>query len=169
MELHWGNGAPFVCKSPFCTLLFKYCCCYCSFLIPLLLVFSKLLSQSRVSAVVPLSSEGNRGRGASYLEFKLKSLREKSALCKENIKMRSTQIRPWENCSKAKLGSLLSLHHSSSISQLPWQWAEASGLVKGRFVGHHRDSHTDAGSSCFPLHSNLCLSSSGGWASTGSP
>lgn len=64
-----------MCKSHFCTLFFKYCCHYCLFLIPWLFVVSKL-SHPRVSVFVPMSPEGNRGRGAAYLEFKLKSLKE---------------------------------------------------------------------------------------------
>lgn len=53
----------FVSKSPhfFIHLHYQYCCCYCSFLIPLLLVFSKLLTQPIVSAFVPFSSEGCEG------------------------------------------------------------------------------------------------------------
>lgn len=54
--------------------------------------------------------------------------------------MRLTLILPWENCRKAKLASRLCTQHSPSILQFSWQWAEKSGLVKGRFIGHRTAS-----------------------------
>ena len=54
--------------------------------------------------------------------------------------MRLTLILPWENCCKAKLASLPCTQHSPSILQFSWRWAEKSGLIKGRFIGHHTGS-----------------------------
>lgn len=44
-------------------------CCYCAFPIPLLLSFSKLLSQPIACVFVPLLPKEVGGRGVAYLEF----------------------------------------------------------------------------------------------------